>query len=120
MMVFMPVFAPRCHLKGTKPPDVLTGVHAFRQSGFQMQEAVYKALHVEAIRHSKRAKPKQTGPAKKKVTEAEGGGNKWNLQLCPEGVSRPHHVWTPLFHARRLPLIEPSKVSPPESAMTST
>ena len=69
-MIAVPVFAPRGHLKRAQPPDVLTGIDTFRKPGFEMQKAVDEALHVQAIKHSDGAEPKETGPAKEKITEA--------------------------------------------------
>ena len=44
VMIAMPVLAPCCYLKRAKPPDVLAGVHTFRGSRLQVQQAVHEAL----------------------------------------------------------------------------
>src|SRR5205823_6487645 len=66
------------------------------------------------------AEPKETGPAKKEVTETERSCDKRKLHLRPERVSRTHQVGTPLLHARGFPLVKPSEMSPPETAMPRT
>src|SRR6266516_6419551 len=40
------------------------------------------------------------------------------MKFGPEGIKVVHQIRTPLPHAGSLPLIEPAKVCPPESAMT--
>lgn len=118
VMVAVPVFAPGGELEWAKPPDVLARVDALGESGFQVQKAVHEALPVQAVEHADSAEPKESGPAEEEVSEAERDGHERYLDPGPDGVSRFHQVGAPLRHARRLPLVEPSEVGPPESAMT--
>src|SRR5215472_9665409 len=62
MVIPMPVLAPRRHLQRTEPPDVLAGIDAFRQSGFEVEEAVDEALHMEAVEKADGAEPEEAGP----------------------------------------------------------
>jgi hypothetical protein len=71
VMIAVPVFTPGGYLQRAEPPDILAGVDTFRKAGFEMQKTVDEALHVQAIEHSDRTEPKETGPAKHEITEAE-------------------------------------------------
>jgi len=71
VVIAMPILTPRADLQRAEPPEVLTGIDALRQSWFEMEQAVHKALHVQAIEHSNGAKPEKSGPAEKEVTEAK-------------------------------------------------
>lgn len=72
MMITMPVFTPRRDLQWTQPPNVLTGIDPFGKSGFQMQQAVYETLHVQAVQHSDSAEPEEPGPPKQEVAKKQG------------------------------------------------
>ena len=71
MMIAVPILAPGRHLQRPKPPDVLAGIDAFRQTGLQMEEAVHETLPVQAIEHSHRTDPEEAGPAEQEITEAK-------------------------------------------------
>ena len=71
VVIAVPVFAPRRDLKRAEPPDVLAGVHAFREAGLEMEKAIHEALHVKAVDQPDRADPEKTGPAEKEVAEAQ-------------------------------------------------
>ena len=70
-MIAVPVLAPCRDLKRAQPPDVLAGVHSLRETGFQMEQAVNEALHMQAVDEPNRADPEKAGPAEDEVTEAE-------------------------------------------------
>ena len=70
-MVAVPVLSPCRDLKRAEPPDVLAGVDAFRQTGFEMEQAVDEGLHVQAIDESNCAEPEESSPAKEKEAECE-------------------------------------------------
>src|SRR5438105_11517628 len=117
MMIPVPVLTPGGHLQGSQPPDVLAGIHTFRKTGFEMEQAIHDALHVQAVKHSNGAEPEETGPAKEQVSEAERKCDERNLQPGPQRVSRTHQIRAPLLHARRFPLVEPAQMGPPETTM---
>ena len=71
VMIPVPVLSPRSDLQGAEPPDVLARVHAIRQSGLEVKEAVDERLHVEAVHQANGAKPEESGPAKQEVSERE-------------------------------------------------
>ena len=98
-MVAVPVFTPSRDLQGAEPPDVLARIDAFRQSGFQVEKTIYETLHVQAIEHANGAKPKESGPTKEQISEAEGDCHEGHLQFRPHGVFRTHHIGAPFFHA---------------------
>src|SRR5919197_2311214 len=118
MMISVPVFAPGRDLQRSQPPDVLAGIHAFRKTRFEMKQAVHDALHMEAVQHPNGAEPEETGPAEEQVSKTERKGDQRNLKLGPERVPRPHQIREPLLHARWFPLVEPTQMSPPETAVT--
>src|SRR5438552_2890403 len=119
-MIAVPVFAPRRYLKRAKPPDVLTGIDTVRQARFEMQQAVHETLHVQAVHHPNGANPEEAGPTEQEIAEADRNRDERDLQLRPERIAGTDHVGTPFLHTRWFPLIEPSKMRPPESAMPRT
>src|SRR5262249_52395117 len=118
VMISVPVFAPCCDLKRTEPPDILAGVDTFRKPGFEVKEAIDDTLQVQTVEHPDRAEPKETGPAKQEIAEAGRDDDERSLQLGPNRISRVHQIRTPLLHAGWFPLIQPSKMRPPEAAVT--
>ena len=70
-MIAMPVFSPGGELEWTEPPDVLAGIHTFRESRFQMQKTVDQGLHVKAIHKTDRADPKKACPAEKDIAQQD-------------------------------------------------
>ena len=117
VMIAMPVLAPRADLQRAKPPDVLAGIHTIGKASFEMQKAVYEALHVKAVKHADSAEPEKPCPAKHEVPETERDHHQRDLDFSPKRVSRFHEIRAPFFHARRFPLIKPPHVSPPETAV---
>src|SRR5262245_27263254 len=85
-----------------------------------MQKTIDEALHMQAVKHPNRAEPEETSPAEQEITETERECNERNLQRGPNRIARAHQVRTPLLHTGGFPLIKPSEVCPPESAMTRT
>ena len=71
VMIPVPVFAPCSDLQRAEPPDVLTGIHTFRQAGLEVQKTVHEALHVKAMDEPDGADPEKTCPAEEEVAEAE-------------------------------------------------
>lgn len=116
-MIPMPVLAPCCELQRPQPPDVLAGVDTVRKSRLEMEETIHEGLHVEAIDQTERSEPEETCPTEQEVAEGQGYHDQVRLHLGPEKISGADQVGAPLIHARRLPLIEPSQVRPPETAM---
>ena len=120
VMVAMPVLSPRGELKRPEPPYISAGIDALGKPGLKVQKAVHERLHVKAVDETDCTQPEQTFPSKKKVTKADRNEDQRNLQLGPKGISAANHVRGPDLHGRRLPLIEPSQMGPPESTMTRT
>lgn len=69
VMIPVPVLSPRSQLQWSQPPDIPTGVYAFRQSGCHMQEAVDDHLHVQHIDQSDGANPKEPFPTQEQPRE---------------------------------------------------
>src|SRR5207237_6205116 len=65
-------------------------------------------------------KPEKARPTKQKITQTDRRDDKRDLKLGPNCISKPDQIRTPLLHRRRLPLIKPSQMSPPESAVAGT
>src|SRR5438093_7072351 len=82
-----------------------------------MQDTVDERLHMKAVHEPNGAHPKQSRPSEKKIAKTNRDKNQRGLKPCPRHVPGPDQIRTPLFHGRRIPLIEPSQVSPPESAV---
>jgi len=120
VVIAMPVLTPRGKLERTEPPDVLAGIHTPGKSGLKVQQTVYERLHVQAVHKTNGAHPEQPYPTKKKITEADRQDDQRNLNCLPCQVARMNQVWTPLLHGRRSPLVQPSHMCPPESAVAWT
>src|SRR5438552_14335539 len=116
-MVAVPVLSPRSELEWAKPPNVLAGIHTFGQSRLQMQKTVHEGLHVKTVDQADRAYPEQAGPAEQEVTKKDGSDDERDLKLGPNRISLADQIRTPLLHRRWFPLIQPSQMRPPESAV---
>ena len=63
MMIGVPVLAPCCDLKRTKPPYVHAGVIAAFLGMTKVREAVDETLHVQRVDEADCAEPKEAHPA---------------------------------------------------------
>ena len=120
VMVAMPVLSPRGELERPEPPYISAGIDALGKTRLKVQKAVHERLHVKAVDETDGTQPEEAFPSKKKITKADRNEHQRDLQLGPKRISAANHVRGPNLHGRRLPLIEPSQMGPPESTMTRT
>src|SRR5580765_3520707 len=118
MMIGVPVLAPRRDLEGTKPPYVHAGVVAAFLGMTKVREAIHEALHVERINQANCAEPKETHPAEaEQKSGKDRENNDGSFQLAPRRVHAAREFGSPAILVRRLRLIQPAQVRPPEAAL---
>jgi hypothetical protein len=121
MMICVPILAPGGNLERTKPPHVHAGVLDALFGMSEMREAIDEALHVQRVHQANRADPKETHPPETKEQSREDRKNDdGSFQPAPHRVYAAGQFGSPAFFIRRLRLIQPAQVSPPETALFGT
>ena len=64
VMIAVPIFSPSRQLQRAEPPYVLAGIDALGKARFEMEQAIYEGLHVQAVHQTNRAYPEQSRPPK--------------------------------------------------------